>query len=139
MATAAESAQIAAHARRLYVEELLKGLPGLVSRVSTRARELLDKPAEYVAAQRRRDLVQGLMKQAGSWHGAMASGLRHVLQHGVTASQLGGLPVPGAAGGMSLVDNDTIEREILASRLALAIMDRAGWEFTDLRSRIALL
>ena len=139
MATAAESAQIAAHARRLYVEELLKGLPGLVSRISTGARELLNKPAEYVVGQRRRDLVQGLMKQAGSWHGAMASGLRHVLQHGVTASQLGGLPVPGAAGGMSLVDNDTIEREILASRLALAIMDRAGWEFTDLRSRIAML
>ena len=40
---------------------------------------------------------------------------------------------------LSLVDDDTIEREILSSRLALAIMDRASWEFTDLRSRVALL
>jgi hypothetical protein len=136
MATAADFSQIAAQARRLYIEQLLKGLPGLVSHVTTGARALLDKPAEYLDGQRRRDLVQGLMKLAGGWHGAIATGLRHVLQHGAAASQAGDLP---AGGGLSLVDNDTIEREILTSRLALAIMDRAGWEFTDLRSRIAML
>ena len=141
MATAADTAQIASHARQLYIEALLKGLPSLVSHVSTGARELLDKPAEYLTAQRRRDLVQGLLKQAGAWHGTIASGLRHVLQNGFTASMAQDLPPVGAApgAGMTLVDNDTIEREILTSRLALAIMDRASWEFTDLRSRIAML
>jgi hypothetical protein len=138
MATAADPAQTASQARRRYVDMLLKGLPGLVARVSNGARELLDKPAEYATAQRRRDLVQALVKLAGGWHGAMSHGLRHVLQHGVTASHPGELPL-GAAGGLSLVDNDVIEREILTSRLALAIMDRAGWEFTDLRARIAML
>jgi len=142
MATAADSAQIAARiaaqARQLYIDELLKALPAVVSRLGTGARELLDKPAEYLTAQRRRDLVQGLIKQAGAWHGAVTIGLRHILQHGVTASQPADLPPPGSA-GLSLVDNDTIEREILTSRLALAIMDRAGWEFTDLRSRMAML
>jgi len=136
MATAAEFAQIAAQARRLYIEQLLKGLPALVSHVATGARELLNKPAEYGVGQRRRDLVHGLMKLAGGWHNAMAVGLRQLLQHGVAASQVGDLP---AGGGLTLVDNDTIEREILTSRLALAIMDRAGWEFTDLRSRMAML
>ena len=139
MATAADPAQIASQARRRYVDMLLKGLPALVARVGNGARELLDKPAEYATAQRRRDLVQALIKLAGGWHGAMSHGLRHVLQHGVTASQPGDLPALGAAGGLSLVDNDVIEREILTSRLALAIMDRAGWEFTDLRARIAML
>ncbi|MBC7729778.1 MAG: DUF1631 family protein [Microbacteriaceae bacterium] len=140
MATAAESAQIAAQfaaqARRLYIEQLLKGLPGLVSQVAAGARELLDKPAEYPVGQRRRDLVHGLMELAAGWHAAMAAGLRHLLQHGAAATQAAGLPSGGA---LSLVDNDTIEREILTSRLALAIMDRAGWEFTDLRSRMAML
>ena len=135
MATA-DPDQIAVQARRLYIEQLLKGLPGVVSHVASGARELLNKPAEYLVAQRRRDLVQGLTKLAGGWHGALAVGLRHVLQHGAAASQAGDLP---ASGGLSLVDNDTIEREILTSRLALAIMDRAGWEFTDLRSRMAML
>ena len=41
-----------------------------------------------------------------------------------------------AAAAFSLVDDDTIEHEILSSRLALAMMDRASWEFSDLRSRI---
>ncbi len=139
MATAADNAQIASLARRRYVEELLKGLPALVTAVSGGARELLDKPAEYAVAQRRRDLVQGLIKHSGAWHGAMAAGLRHVLQHGVTASVPTDVPVGGRGGGLSLVDDDTIEREILTSRLALAVMDRASWEFTDLRSRVAFL
>jgi len=139
MATAADPAQIASQARRRYVDMLLKGLPALVARVGNGARELLDKPTEYAQAQRRRDLVQALIKLSGGWHAAMSQGLRHVLQHGVTASQSGDLPLPGAGGGLSLVENDVIEREILTSRLALAIMDRAGWEFTDLRSRMAML
>jgi hypothetical protein len=47
----------------------------------------------------------------------------------------------GARGGqkLSLVDDETIEHEILSSRLALAMMDRASWEFTDLRSRVNVL
>ena len=139
MATAADPAQIASQARRRYVDMLLKGLPALVARVGNGARELLDKPAEYAVGQRRRDLVQALIKLSGGWHGAMSHGLRHVLQHGITASQPGDLPPPGAGSGLSLVENDVIEREILTSRLALAIMDRAGWEFTDLRSRMAML
>ncbi len=139
MATAADPAQLASQARRRYVDMLLKGLPALVARLGHGARELLDKPAEYAVGQRRRDLVQALIKHSGAWHGAMSHGLRHLLQHGVTASLPSDLPAPGAAGGLSLVDNDVIEREILTSRLALAIMDRAGWEFTDLRSRMAML
>ena len=108
MATAADPAQIASQARRRYVDMLLKGLPAPVARIGNGARELLDKPAEYATGQRRRDLVQGLIKLSGGWHGAMSHGLRHVLQHGITASQPGDLPPPGAGSGLSLVDNDVI-------------------------------
>ena len=138
MAKAADSAQIAQQARRLYIDELLKGLHATVQQVSARARELLDKPAEYLTAQRRRDLAQGLMKQSNAWRQAVGGGLRHLLAHGSTAVLPSELP-PMLGDPLSLVDNDTIEREILTSRLALAIMDRAGWEFTDLRSRVAML
>jgi len=137
MAPLADHAKLASQARRLYIEQLLKGLPAVVTAVTAGVRSLLDKPAEYATAQRRRDLVQNLMKQSGNWHGSMASGLRHVLQHGVTASMPGDAPARNDV--FSLVDNDTIEREILTSRLALAVMDRVSWEFTDLRSRIAML
>ena len=138
MAKATDNAQIALQARQRYIDELLRGLPGLVAHLVGSARELLDKPAEYLTAQRRRDLVQGLMKLSGPWQDAVSTGLRHVLQHGITAVPMSELP-PMLGDPLSLVDNDTIEREILTSRLALAIMDRAGWEFTDLRSRVAML
>ncbi len=139
MATKAEEhAQLAVQARQLYVDGLIRALPGLVGQVVVMARELLDKPAEYLTSQRRRDLVQGLMKQSLVWQRTLVSGLRHVLAHGGASFQYAEIPTV-IGDPMSLVDNDTIEREILTSRLALAIMDRAGWEFTDLRSRVAML
>ena len=139
MATAVESTQIAGQARLLYLEQLLKGLPGLVSRVGHAARELQNKPAEYAVAQSRRDLVQGLMRGAASWQTEMAAKLRHVMQDGGAQAMPVELPPIGHDDKLSLVDNDVIEREILTSRLALAMMDRAGWEFSDLRSRMAML
>ncbi|NRF66692.1 DUF1631 family protein [Aquincola sp. S2] len=142
MATSATASQLASQARRLYTEELVKGMPGLVKHLLDSSRHALDKPADYQTAQRRRDLMQGLQKSARAWLGGMNEGLRHVLQYGASASQPGDLPRPGSAAsvkGMALVDDDTIEREILTSRLALAIMDKASWEFTDLRSRVAML
>ena len=139
MATAVESAQIAGQARLLYLEQLLKGLPDLVARVGHAARELQDKPAEHALAQSRRDLVQGLIRGAGHWRAEMAAKLRHVMRDGGAQAMPVELPKLGQDDKLSLVDNDVIEREILTSRLALAMMDRAGWEFSDLRSRMAML
>lgn len=139
MATAAGSSQLAAQARRLYVEELVRNLAALVQAALEGSRSLIDKPAEHSVFMRRRDLLQELQKGAQAWHRAMVNGLRHALVHGASASRPGDLPSPGRAGVLALVDDDTIELEIVTSRLALAIMDRASWEFADLRSRVATL
>ena len=138
MAVKADSPLLAGRARRLYIDELTKGMPELVRRITDAARLAQDKPADYVTAQRRRDLAQGLQKHWREWGAAMNDGLRHALSHGVNLTGSGQLPLaPGK--GLSLVDDDTIDREILTSRLALAVMDRASWEFSDLRSRVAML
>ena len=140
MATSASPDSIAGQARRLYTEELVKGLTGMVQAVIDGARTLLDKPSEHQVFQRRRDLVQGLMSGAQAWHRGIVTGLRKVLMHGVSASRPGDLPPPGSGrDAMTLVPDDTIELEIVTSRLALAVMDRASWEFADLRSRVAHL
>jgi hypothetical protein len=143
MATRANASALAEQARRLYAEELLKGMPDLIRHLAENARHALDRPADYQTAQRRRELMQGLQKSARGWLAHMNDGLRQVLQQGAAHPATaepprGGLSGAGA-GGLSLVDDDTIEREILTSRLALAIMDRASWEFTDLRTRVATL
>lgn len=139
MVTGAAFQTLAGQARRLYAEELVKGLAALVQEVCEGAQVLRDRPAEHATAQMRRDLVQTLLAQAPAWHRGMVGALRQALLHGVSASRIGEGPAPGSVRSMSLVDDDTIELEIMTSRLALAIMDRASWEFSDLRSRVAHL
>jgi hypothetical protein len=145
MATAANSLAMAAQARRAYVEGLLNGMPGVVQAVDQGARLLLSQVADPATNMRRRDLVEDLSKLQGVWLQGIVSALRSALQGGgMSASRPNDLPAPGrgtfgAAGGLSLVDNETIESEILSSRLALAMMDRASWEFTDMRSRMTML
>ena len=141
MATAADPIALAAKARRSYVEGLLNGVPGVVQAVTDAARLMLDQAAEPAVKYRRRDAIVDLQKAAPGWLAGMTRLLRGALASGVVvASRVGDLPPSsGRAAGMSLVDNDTIEGEILSSRLALSMMDRASWEFTDLRSRMLAL
>jgi len=139
MATVAGPSHLAAQARRLYVEELVRNLAGLVQSALEGSRSLMDKPCEHTVFMRRRDLLQELQKGAQAWHRGVVNGLRHALAHGFSASRPGDLPLPGRGVALALVDDDTIELEIVTSRLALAIMDRASWEFSDLRSRVATL
>ena len=146
MATAANSMALAAQARRSYVEGLLNGLPSVIQAVDHGARILLSQVADPATMMRRRDTVEALQKYLNTWLNGTTSALRAALQGGgMSAVRPGDLPPVsnrggiGAASGLSLVDNDTIESEILSSRLALAMMDRASWEFTDMRSRMTML
>lgn len=140
MATAADSLALAAQARRSYVERLLSGVPGVAQTVEDSVRLLAAQSAENAVMHKRRDVSTDLRKAAPTWISGIISSLRGALVTGiVSASRPGDLPMPGRSPGMSLVDDDTIETEILSSRLALAMMDRASWEFTDLRSRMSML
>ena len=136
--TPATQNALAQQARRAYVEGALRGLPGLVQSVERGAKTLAGQSAEPAVSMKRRDMVLDLQKAAPFWQQGMISMLRSGLTSGmVSASRPGDLPHPSTrGGGLSLVDDDTIEHEILSSRLALAMMDRASWEFSDLRSRI---
>ena len=139
--TPATQNALAQQARRAYVEGALRGLPGLVQAVERGAKALAGQNAEPAVSMKRRDMVLDLQKAAPFWQQGMISMLRSAISSGmVSASRPGDLPHPSNRGNnLSLVDDDTIEHEILSSRLALAMMDRASWEFSDLRSRIGQL
>ncbi|MFZ2651118.1 MAG: DUF1631 family protein [Burkholderiaceae bacterium] len=143
MATLANPTSIAQQARRTYAEGLVRGIPGVVHSVDQAARVLLSQVAEPAVVARRRDAVQDLQRLSSFWLQGMTTTLRGALQSGVVAAtRPGDLPMPGVRtpkARLSLVDDVTIENEILSSRLALAMMDRASWEFTDLRGRINTL
>jgi hypothetical protein len=141
MSIRANSQTLASQARRLYAEHLIAAMAAIGHAVLEATHRLVDKPAEHATKQRRRDLLDAMLKSADAWQQAVVAGVRDAYQHGVSATRMGELPTVhmGSAGiaPLSLVDDDVIEREILTSRLALAIMDKASWEFTDLRSRVA--
>lgn len=138
MPTPANPTALAQQARRSYVEGLLSGLPNVVQGVNRGARLLVSQVAEPKIAMQRRELVPDLQKAAPYWLQGMTSMLRGARQTGlVSATHPGDLPAPSTRDAkLSLVDDDTIEHEIVSSKLALSMMDRSSWEFTDLRSRM---
>jgi Protein of unknown function (DUF1631) len=141
MPTPANPTALAQQARRSYAEGLLAGMPAVVQAVDQGARILVSQVVEPKLAMKRRELVPDLQKAAPFWLQSMTTMLRASLQSGIlSASRPGDLPGPGGRSAkLSLVDDDTIEDEILTSRLALAMMDRSSWEFTDLCSRMNVL
>jgi hypothetical protein len=143
MATAANSLAMAAQARRSYVEGVLNGLPAWCRRSITgpHPAEPSGRSGHHDA---RRDVVEDL--PSSTTPGCTAPSTRCVPRCRAVGSPRQAPDLPRPAHGrlrvqrrLSLVDNDTIESEILSSRLALAMMDRASWEFTDMRSRITML
>jgi Protein of unknown function (DUF1631) len=141
MPTPANPTALAQQARRSYVEGLLSGLPAVVQGVDRGARLLVSQVVEPKVAMRRRELVPDLRKAAAYWLQGMTSMIGTARQSGMLSiTRPGDLPLPAARSAkLSLVDDDTIELEIITSKLALAMMDRSSWEFTDLRSRITSL
>ncbi|HSC65556.1 MAG TPA: DUF1631 family protein, partial [Caldimonas sp.] len=144
MPTPANPTALAQQARRSYAERLLAGMPAVVQAIDQGAKMLAAAVAEPAVALKRRELLPILQRAFPIWQDGMTTLLRTALATGtVVQTRLGELPSPAASnrpgGKLSLVDDDTIEHEILSSRLALAMMDRASWEFTDLRSRMNML
>ncbi|WP_343631996.1 DUF1631 family protein [Roseateles sp.] len=133
----ARSQALASQARRVHTEVLLRGLPALVGVLTTAVQDLLSQPAEHGLQMARRDAFEAWQRSATPWHARLGKALRHAYHHGPGDSRSASLS--SRPQNLSLVSDDTIEREIIASRLALAMMDKASWEFSDLRNRMQSL
>ncbi|MEO6407441.1 MAG: DUF1631 family protein [Burkholderiaceae bacterium] len=140
MSIPANSTALAQQARRTYVEALLNGMSGVVQSVTQAARQLSSQGADPALAGRRRDLIADLARGEAPWLEGMTTLLRAAMHRGSRAvPRTSSGPGSTRAAKLSLVDDDTIDNEIVRSRLAMAVMDRASWEFTDLRSRMMAL
>ena len=65
-----------------------------------------------------------------AWVGAARRAWREALE------QTGARGAPSAPAGLSLIDDELVERKIIASRLAAAVTEAAGAEFSNLRLRV---
>jgi hypothetical protein len=137
MLNAASSKALATQARRVYIDTLLRAVPGLVHALDETAHKLLLQTVEYAVQVARRDGVNTWQQHNANWQRKLTTALQQSSLQG--GDKVHPTELITGCDQMSLVDDDTIEREIHSSRLALSIMDRASWEFSDLRNRISVL
>jgi hypothetical protein len=138
-------------ARLFYAERLVKEFQAWSDAALAGAQALNEKPAERTIAQQRRDMLQDVMRHGAQWPAKLAEHVRRQVSFGPVTGHGGltddqGKPVAAAGGGMSfgsldlkLVDDDTIQHEILVSRLGQGLMDKGVWEYNDLRARLLAL
>lgn len=141
--TLASHRALAQGARVTHLEALIHGARGLVQACLDGARTLATQSAEPALHARRRDLVLDLPRNVRGWHQALTTYLSQALSEvrlgrplsvrGGSATGASGVPVDIP---LSLVDDSEVEQGLTASRLAQAIADLAGQEYTDLNARL---
>ena len=119
-------------ARALFTERAARILPALAKTIQDKLSALVDQPGSARDMQERRDGWLAFQKSGDAW------------VRGTTAAWANARAIPAAnsparfldSGKFELMDNDVMEDKILASRLALRLLDFASWELNDLRLRI---
>lgn len=137
--TDARNQALATQARRVYLEALVRGMTPLVAAVGDAADRQQAQSVAPALRTARREAAQAWQRLGANWQMAVVGALRQAVQPGAAPAGRTHDPGPTELAQMSLVDDSTIEREIMGSRLALAMMEKATWEFTDLRTRMQAL
>lgn len=129
----ANAARLAALVRDQFVRTLAAGLPALSEDILDRLQQLVDQSESTKVAQERRDLYFAFSKSRGGWaeqiHAAWrkAAVVRPVIQGGAVAFDID---------AFELIGDDVVENRIHASRIALFVMEAAGSELNDLKTRL---
>ena len=104
----------------------------LIGAVHQRLLAAMDEAAPSREKQTRRDAWMAFQKQKTHWHDGIIKDWQNALMaQPVAKSQ----PIP-LDGAFELVGTDTVENKIVASRLALGLMEVAATEVNDLRTRL---
>ncbi|NDP62002.1 DUF1631 family protein [Polaromonas sp.] len=126
---------LAGQARALFTERVAQMVPELARTIGDTLSELALRPGNAREMQDLRDALRLYQNNRPAWvHGILGAVRQPFSSSAKTTSSV--LP---ELGEMELVGNETVEHRILASRLALRLLDFASWELNDLRLRIQTL
>ena len=124
---------LASQARELFTEQAGRVLPDLAKLVLDKLSVLVDQPGSAREMQDSRDAWLAFQVAGKVW----VNGTNKAWKQALVSP-----PSPAAAKldfdseKFELMDNEVMENKILASRLALRLLDTASWELNDLRLRI---
>ncbi|WP_422583942.1 DUF1631 family protein [Polaromonas sp.] len=126
---------LAGQARALFTERAVRILPGLAKTIGDTLAELAARPGNAREMQDMRDALLAYQKSSSVWvQGTLKAWTRAAPPPAASAAS-----ALSELGKMELVGNEAVENRILASRLALRLLDFASWELNDLRLRIQSL
>ncbi|WP_328794002.1 DUF1631 family protein [Hydrogenophaga sp. BPS33] len=123
---------LAKQARELFVVHVGRALPELVKSCDTRLTSILDQAGSARDMQTRRDAWTGFQKNQTTWLNQSRKSLQRALLPRFSNS---GSPT-SVSGQLELVAEGAIDDQILASRLAMQVLDKSSTELNELRLRI---
>lgn len=128
--------RLARQVRERMVEGLCTGLSGVDKALMEFLTALMSQTGTQREMQNRRDAWQMYQQSSGGWLRGVTSAWRAALDVAAIATPSGR---PGFDLSFELVDDDVVENKILASRMALTVMERVSSHFESLRLRVQAL
>ena len=125
--------KLALQARHLFTDRACEVLPVIGKVVSERLAELVNKPGSARDMQYHRDAQLAYQARGANWLSGLLSAWRAT---GSSSTATDTARSGSQTTRFELVNNDVMDDQILASRLALRLLDFASWELNDLRLRI---
>ncbi len=132
----ARGAQLADRIRQRLVTEASKAMESLLGVVQERLTALMDEAAPSREMQIRRDAWTVYQRHKTLWRDGTLRAWQAALKLAATRPASSRLSLDGA---FELVGTEVVENRIVASRLALGLMEKAAGEVNDLRKRIKSL
>lgn len=133
IARSASSLQLARETRERFVLATEGAIVALARAIRDRLTVLASEVGNARAMQEHRDDFVAFQGQASQWVSLAQTGWRKALG---APAQTGGLTAFPTALRLELIGDEVVESNILASRLAQVIHDKASFELSDLRLRI---
>ena len=127
-----KNSYLADQGRGLFAERAARVLPLIAKTVHEKLSTLASLPSGPREAQAHRDALQAFQKSGGQWVNATARAWKAAQSRAVTFENSRSTE----SRKFELMGDDIVEDKILASRLALRILDFVSWELNDLRLRI---
>ncbi|MFN3494933.1 MAG: DUF1631 family protein, partial [Hydrogenophaga sp.] len=123
---------MAKQARELFVVHVGRALPELVRVCDKRLTALLDQPGTTREQQERREAWSLFQRHQTAW----LNGSRKEFQRTLLPRSGSSSGNPLSTGRLELVADDTIDIQIMASRMAMQVLEKTSTELNDLRLRI---
>jgi len=126
---------VAQQARALFVQRSVRLLPGLAKAISESLSRMAEQRDSTPKMQAMADAFLLFQKSGTLWVRGTVSAWAGQLSPPVQQAA----PTPSHSATLELLGNEAVEHRIIASRLALRLLDMASWELNDLRLRIQSL